>query len=210
MASPPVRLIVGLAAAVVVAGLAGLVGVGTWFARHTTTSTTLSSAEREVVLTAEAIAAWHGELELSPEGVEAVETTRFSGLGGTLEIEYEYEADGLYLLNWVNKELTRRDARQLYTMFELGLAVGLRGEDAPERVDWSARCRFGDESVAQLLVSDDEPVGHVVRVLDGRWVYAFIVVGVHADGPATLAELVQPRLAAMKRLSLTDSEPVER
>ena len=179
-----------------------VIGAGVWMELSAKESS-LAAAEREMLLDAEAVAAWL-DYTPDPSKEKAVRKTYFDK---SFALEYEYDdtatEDGIYINYSLHYERKKSDAVALYMpMWEstrLGLKIGGTAdfmiEEHNELLRWGERSRFG------IVYNGTAPVGNVfVAQAESRVVY-LLLSGVYFEEAEAISELVSPYLEQVDQLS---------
>ncbi|HKR62202.1 MAG TPA: hypothetical protein VJZ00_00615 [Thermoanaerobaculia bacterium] len=182
------------------AGISALAGIG--FVGFVVTKTIRSIAhpseptadERKLLITIESLAVH--DVTRSPTATEHLQSTH--EFDGTRRIEYTYRGDrSLYIFSQVQVVPTSLSGMQLVKMQELAMRAGfnakLRVVPRPELLT------FGDQRYAAMLERDDEAIGNLFIVRDGRVVHTLVITGFYFDHPENVAELFKVPMREAKK-----------
>lgn len=156
----------------------------------TSSSEPVGTADRALLLDAEAVAEWLEGYEVQPN-TATVTKTRY--IDGSYELDYEYEDDRdddyLYVTSNVSIERKVSDAITVFATLELGVKIGADDVEFDKRPDL---LRWGDATSCAILRQDGEPFGNFVIARKGKRVYMIVISGVYFDEPDALQELIVP------------------
>jgi len=120
----------------------------------------------------------------------------------SLELEYEYDTDRhpqgrrrFYLDSEAEINRSVRDARESYSMSVAAYKVGMALAGGVKVRAWDRSLSAGDQSYVADLLRDDEPVGNIVVVRQGRVLHSLIIIGLYFTKAEDLGSLLAPVLA---------------
>lgn len=188
----------GLAVAAVIA-LAGAVAAFVYFAVNGVSLREPSAKERRLVVSSKSLA---------PFGVEGIDTRCESwkatrNLDFNLEIEYAYDSekcskDTLVITAGAEIDSSVRSARESFKLavgaYNTGAVLGGAAIKAsPELLT------IGEQRYAGVFHRDDEPVGNLFIVRQGRVTHSLLVVGITFSDPTDVRAIFEPILDESSR-----------
>lgn len=148
--------------------------------------------DRTVLVTVDSLAPWFEDLSID-RAKERVTKKRMRG--GQVELEYEYEAEDLYLSTLIYVEPSESAARSTYRTTMFGFRIGTSLEDVslrprPDLLSW------GEESRCEILWLPEEKAagGNLFACRMGKRTFLFVVGGVYFDEPDQFRQLLEPVL----------------
>ena len=135
-------------------------------------------------------------LNLPPDFTSYETFKRERWLGGSVSVEYEFEAPetlGLpYLYSMVERHRSKSDACLSFSAGNLGAWLG--GMELSERNDLF---RFGDKSRFGVLIDEGEPFGNFFAMCRGNTAFMVILGGFYFDDGEAWGELLGTTLDAI-------------
>lgn len=163
-------------------------------------STALQPQDKALLVTAADLEPYGAPL---PVDFPTFERSSKTGLLGSMELEYEFDARTAgdsypYLYSTINRETTVSSAVAAYGAVKAGLGMA----DLEARDD-SARFRYGDWSYFGTLLHEHKERGFVFYMRDDLTVYLLMVSGVDIEVEQLWQQLLLPRLEMLDRTRLS-------
>jgi len=175
-----------------------------WIGARGVSSRPPTQAEKRLLVPASRLGAW-GIADLKPGTCERYVAKR--NLDGSLELEYEYDSDRdpesqkyLFFKSEAEINSSLDDATTSFRMqivaYRTGMwAVRRRMEELPDLLS------LGDQSYAAVIRHDEEPIGNIAVVRQGKIVHSLVIIGVYFSEPKDLEALLCPVLDQSKETS---------
>lgn len=118
---------------------------------------------------------------------------------GSVELEYEYEDDGFYLLVGASNDIRVEDAELTYSAYLFGEEIGMASEPGMRIIPSDQLFSWGDESSTVTYFYDAEPVGNRFIGRLGTKVYYASWAGVYFDEAWAMEELLRAAVTDFER-----------
>ena len=174
----------------ILGGLAAIALVAFNFERHLP----VTKADREMLITTTDLAPWLESFEFVKKN-ERIAKVRY--LDSSVDLEYEYENDDIYLSTMVSRERDRANAVMSFNAQWTGASLVMKFNEECHLKQADDFYSYGDSSHYATIMCKGGPGGNVFATMVGNTVFFLTMAGIYFDNPEDFTEFMAPSMAQL-------------